>query len=72
LWAKLFSAVLVHKKASPSGVIRYAQENSIRLPDREATVQLGRRIPANVMDEDEQTALVRHNPQRLAGVLQVV
>lgn len=69
---KLFSAVLVHKKAfSERSLIRYAQENSHPVfLDREATAQLGRRIVlANVMDEDEHTALVRHNPQRLAGVL---
>jgi uncharacterized cofD-like protein len=69
---QLFSAVLVHKKAlSPQSLIRYAQENSHPVfLDREAVAQLGRRIIlANVMDEDEETGLVRHNPQRLAGVL---
>ncbi|HAX80397.1 MAG TPA: hypothetical protein DCY88_32320, partial [Cyanobacteria bacterium UBA11372] len=51
--------------------IRYAQENShpVHL-DREAVGQLGRRIVlSNVMDEDENTGLVRHNPQKLARVL---
>ncbi len=38
--------------------------------DRELVTKLGRRvILANVMDEDEATGVVRHNPQRLAGVL---
>jgi 2-phospho-L-lactate transferase/gluconeogenesis factor (CofD/UPF0052 family) len=68
----LFSAVLVHKKVpSEQSLIRYAQENSHPVfLDREAVAQLKRRIVlANVMDEDEQTGLVRHNPQRLARVL---
>jgi len=69
---QLFGAVLVHKKPpSAQSLIRYAQENSHPVfLDREAIAQLGRRtVLANVMDEDEQTGLVRHNPQRLAGVL---
>ncbi len=69
---KLFSAVLVHKKApSERSLSRYAQENSHPVfLDRENVAKLGRRIVlANVMDEDEETGLVRHNPQRLAGVL---
>ena len=69
---KLFSAVLVHKRApSAWSLSRYAQENSHPVfLDREAIAKLGRRIVlANVMDEDENTGLVRHNPQRLAGVL---
>ena len=69
---RLFSAVLVQKKApSPRSLMRYAQESSHPVfLDREAIAQLGRRIVlANVMDEDEETGLVRHNPQRLAGVL---
>ncbi len=68
----LFNAVLVHKKApSERSLIRYAQENSHPVfLDRETVSKLGRRIVlANVMDEDEETGLVRHNPQRLAGVL---
>ena len=69
---RLFSAVLVHKK-SPSeySLSRYAQENSYPVfLDRETVSKLGRRIVlANVMDEDEETGLVRHNPERLAGVL---
>lgn len=69
---KLFSAVLVHKKApSEWSLSRYAQENSHPVfLDRENVAKLGRRIVlANVMDEDAETGLVRHNPQRLAGVL---
>lgn len=69
---KLFNAVLVHKTApSPRSLKRYAQENSHPVfLDREVVSKLGRRIIiANVMDEDEVTGLVRHNPQRLAGVL---
>jgi len=68
----LFNAVLVHKKVpSAQSLIRYAQENSHPVfLDREAVGQLGRRIVlANVMDEDEHTGYVRHNPQRLARVL---
>lgn len=69
---RLFSAVLVHKKApSAQSLSRYAQENSYPVfLDREAISKLGRRVVlANVMDEDTETGLVRHNPQRLAGVL---
>lgn len=68
----LFDAVLVHKKTpSARALIRYAQENSNPVPiDRDVIAQLGRRIVlANVLDEDEQTGLVRHNPQALARVL---
>jgi uncharacterized cofD-like protein len=69
---RLFNAVLVQRKVpSAKALIRYAQENSypVRL-DREAVGQLGRRIVlSNVMDEDENTGLVRHNPQKLARVL---
>lgn len=69
---RLFSAVLVHKKPpSAQSLLRYAQENSHPVfLDREAISKLGRRIVlANVMDEDAETGFVRHNPQRLAGVL---
>lgn len=68
----LFNAVLVHKQApSPQSLKRYAQENSHPVfLDRELVTKLGRRvILANVMDEDELTGVVRHNPKRLAGVL---
>lgn len=69
---RLFNAVLVHKKApSERSLSRYAQENSYPVfLDRETISKLGRRIVlADVMDEDAETGLVRHNPQRLAGVL---
>lgn len=69
---QLFNAVLVHRKVpSAKALIRYAQENSHPVfLDREAVGQLGRRIVlSNVMDEDTNTGLVRHNPQRLARVL---
>ena len=69
---QLFSAVLVQKKVpSAQSLIRYAQENSHPVfLDRESVALLDRRIVlTNVMDEDEQTGLVRHNPQRLARVL---
>src|SRR4028119_2148562 len=68
----LFNAVLVHRKVpSAQSLINYAQENSYPVfLDREAVANLGRRIVlSNVMDEDEHTNLVRHNPERLARVL---
>lgn len=68
----LFSAVLVQKKVpSARALIRYAQEDSYPvILDREAVARLGRRIVlANVIDEDEETGLVRHNPQKLARVI---
>lgn len=68
----LFDAVLVQKKVpSARALIRYAQENSNPVPlDRDVVARLGRRvILANVIDEDEKTGLVRHNPQLLARVL---
>jgi uncharacterized cofD-like protein len=69
---QLFNAVLVHRKApSAQSLINYAQVNSHPVfLDREAVAKLGRRIVlSNVMDEDEHTNLVRHNPERLARVL---
>jgi len=68
----LFDAVLVQKKSpSDRALIRYSEENSNPVPlDREVVARLGRRvILANVMDEDERTGLVRHNPQALARIL---
>jgi uncharacterized cofD-like protein len=68
---QLFSAVLVQKQPlSEKSLRRYAQENSHPVfLDREEVAQLKRRIVmANVIDEDEE-GLVRHNSQRLAGVL---
>ena len=69
---QLFNAVIVQRKVpSAKALIRYAQENSHPVfLDREAVGQLGRRIVmANIMDEDRNTALVRHNSQRLARIL---
>ncbi|MFW6359809.1 MAG: gluconeogenesis factor YvcK family protein [Chroococcales cyanobacterium] len=69
---RLFDAVLVHGKSpSAQALIRYAQENSHPVFfDREAVHKLGRRVVVtNVMDEDEKTGYVRHDPQRLARVL---
>jgi len=68
----LFDAVVVQGKVpSAKALIRYSQENSYPVVlDREAVTQLGRRVViANVMDEDENTGLIRHNSQRLAGML---
>ncbi|WP_293126962.1 gluconeogenesis factor YvcK family protein [Microcoleus sp. bin38.metabat.b11b12b14.051] len=68
----LFDAVVVQGKVpSAKSLIRYSQENSYPVVlDREAITQLGRRIViANVMDEDKNTGLIRHNSQRLAGML---
>lgn len=68
----LFDAVVVQGKVpSAKALIGYAQDNSYPVMlDREAVTQLGRRVViANVMDEDEHTGLIRHNSQRLAGML---
>ncbi|ACK71054.1 protein of unknown function UPF0052 and CofD [Gloeothece citriformis PCC 7424] len=69
---RIFDAVLA-QKTSPSSqsLKRYAQENCHPVfLDRENVSKLGYRIIlANVMDEDEQTGYVRHNPHRLARVL---
>ncbi|HEY9596288.1 MAG TPA: gluconeogenesis factor YvcK family protein [Cyanophyceae cyanobacterium] len=69
---KLFDAVVVHRKIpSAQALIKYAQTNSHPVFfDREDVALLGRRaVFANVMDEDEDTNIVRHNPERLARVL---
>lgn len=69
---RLFEAVLVQKQTpSAKALIRYAQENSNPVPlDRDVVGRLGRRmILANVMEEDEDTGLLRHNSQALARVL---
>ncbi len=69
---KLFNAVLVQKKTPTArALIRYAQENSNPVPlDRDVISNSGRRIVlANVMYEDDQTSLVRHNSEALAKVL---
>jgi uncharacterized cofD-like protein len=68
----LFDAVLVHRKVpSAQSLINYAQVGSHPVfLDRDAVGKLGRRIVlSNVMDEDEDTNWVRHNPERLARVL---
>lgn len=69
---RVFDAVLVQRKPPSAGSLkRYAQEQSHPVfVDREGIIRTGRRIVmANVMDEDEHTGYVRHNPQRLARVL---
>lgn len=69
---KLFDAVLVHKKVPTARtLIHYAQEQSHPVfLDREDIAALGRRIVlANVMDEDVDTSLVRHNHHQLARTL---
>lgn len=69
---KLFDAVLVHQR-SPSGqaLRRYALEHSHPVYlDREDVAKLRRRVViANIMDEDMETGYVRHNHERLAGLL---
>jgi uncharacterized cofD-like protein len=69
---QLFQAVLVQKQPpSARSLIRYAQENSNPVPlDRDVVSRSGRRIIlANVMEEDEHTGFIRHNPNALARVL---
>ncbi|EKQ71311.1 hypothetical protein OsccyDRAFT_0177 [Leptolyngbyaceae cyanobacterium JSC-12] len=69
---RLFEAVLVQKQTpSANALIRYAKENSNPVPlDRDVVGRLGRRIIlANVMEEDENTGVLRHNPYALARVL---
>lgn len=68
----IFDAVLAQKiPPSPQSLKRYAQENCHPVfLDREDVSSLGYRvILANVMDEDEKTGYVRHDPYRLARVL---
>ena len=69
--AKLFDAVLVHRKPpSPLSLERYALENSHPVDlDRQEIAKLNRRIVmANVMEEDLD-GKVRHNSSQLARVL---
>ncbi|WP_013324689.1 gluconeogenesis factor YvcK family protein [Gloeothece verrucosa] len=69
---RIFDVVLAQKIApSPESLKRYAQENCHPVfLDREDVSDLGCRvILANVMDEDEKTGYVRHDPYRLARVL---
>ncbi|MEL6222638.1 MAG: gluconeogenesis factor YvcK family protein [Cyanobacteria bacterium J06626_14] len=68
----IFDAVLIHRKSpSAKALIRYAQEGCHPvLFDRESVLQLGRRtVIANILKEDSETGRVRHNSERLAGVL---
>ena len=69
---RIVDAVLAQKTApSPQSLQLYAQEHSHPVfLDREEVGKMGYRIVlANVMAEDEVTAKVRHDPQRLARVL---
>ncbi len=69
---RIFDAVLVQKKMpSPATLEQYARQESYPIPvDRDNLLRLGCRVVlANIMDEDEQTALVRHNSQNLARIL---
>jgi uncharacterized cofD-like protein len=69
---RVFDAVLVQRQSpSPQSLVRYAQENCHPVfLDREDVSNMGCRIVlANVMDEDEKTGYVRHDPYRLARVL---
>ncbi|MEB3360049.1 MAG: gluconeogenesis factor YvcK family protein [Synechococcales bacterium] len=68
---KLFDAVLIHRRSpSAQSLIRYAQEGSHPVFfDREGVAQMGRRaVVANIMYEDGK-GRVRHDSERLAGVL---
>jgi uncharacterized cofD-like protein len=69
---RVFDAVLAQRTSpSPQSLELYAQEHSHPVfLDREEVGKMGYRIVlANVMAEDEVTAKVRHDPQRLARVL---
>ena len=69
---KLFDAVLVHQRSpSESALRRYALERSHPVYlDREEVANLRRRVViANIMEEDPDTGYVRHNHERLAGLL---
>ena len=69
---RIFDAVLAQRTSpSPQSLELYAQEHSHPVfLDREEVGKMGYRIVlANVMAEDEVTAKVRHDPQRLARVL---
>ncbi|ACB00833.1 MULTISPECIES: gluconeogenesis factor YvcK family protein [unclassified Picosynechococcus] len=69
---KLFDAVLVHQRSPSEAALRkYALERSHPVfLDREEVGRLRRRVViANIMDEDPDTGYVRHNHERLAGML---
>jgi uncharacterized cofD-like protein len=70
--ARLYDAVLVQRNPPSAPVLKkYAAENSHPVYlDRQAVIEKGCRIVlANVMQEDEKSHQVRHDPQRLARVL---
>lgn len=69
---KIFDAVLVQKKnPSDLSLRHYADGQAHPVPlDRDVLMRMGCRvILANVIDEDQQTHLVRHNSQKLARIL---
>lgn len=69
---RIFDAVLVQKNPpSPLSLAHYAVGQSYPVPiDREELVRCGCRvILADIIDEDRQTHLVRHNSQKLARIL---
>ncbi len=69
---RLFDAVLVQRTPPSAAALKhYAQENCHPVfVDREEVANLGcRLVIANVMEENEKTHRVRHDPQRLSRVL---
>jgi uncharacterized cofD-like protein len=69
---RIFDTVLVQKRnPSEESLQHYAGGKAYPVPiDRDVLSRMGCRvILANVMDEDEETHLVRHNSQKLARVL---
>jgi uncharacterized cofD-like protein len=69
---KVFDAVLVHRTPpSQKSLLAYARAQSYPVfLDLEDVRKTGRTIvSANVMDEDEETGYVRHNPEKLSHVL---
>ena len=69
---RLFDAVLAQRKSpSPYSLKRYAAKNCHPVfLDREDVASLGCRVVlANIMEEDSQKGVIRHDSQRLARVL---
>jgi uncharacterized cofD-like protein len=69
---RLFDAVLVQRRMpSAKSIARYREEGSQGVElDLDEVTKLGRRvIRADVIDEDMETGLVRHDHEQLAGVL---
>jgi uncharacterized cofD-like protein len=69
---RLFDAVLIQRQPPSDRSLQiYAQSMSHPVDlDADRVTALGRRIiRADVIDEDRETGLVRHDPLRLAGVL---